>query len=91
MEQNLCAKFGPPPRLHAPPPRDVILPLQFAVCAVLLVIISPPFVMAPALCPKRVVAISLMTTCATMVMHKCGTRPIDLLTESSRAFYRATI
>lgn len=89
MERSLTAKFGPPPLLHATPlPRDALLLVQLAACAALLVAIAPPFVMAPTLCPRRVFAVSLLTTAATVVMHRCGAKPMDVIPGACEALYR---
>jgi hypothetical protein len=76
---NLDAKFGPPP-LFAPLPAHVVLIGQWVVCAVLLALLQPPFVMSEGFetpCPRRVVVASAVTAAATWALHASGTRPID--------------
>lgn len=80
MSRNFDAKFGPPPAWDAAPTSPaLILSAHFVVCAVLLLAIAPPFVTVPHLSLGRVFAISAATTCATVVMKRCGVRPLDVL------------
>ena len=81
---NLEAKFGAAPVLP-PLPWHLVLLGQAVVCAALLLLVQPVFVMSPAptadgvpvVCPTRVLAASLATAAATWLLHTCGATPHD--------------
>ena len=81
---NLESKFGPAPVLP-PLPWHLVILGQIVVCAALLLVVQPVFVMSPApaadgvpvVCPTRVLAASLATTATTWLLHTCGATPQD--------------
>jgi hypothetical protein len=80
---NFDAKFGLPPAEmgSSPPlPTHVVLLGQLVVNAALLLLLQPVFVLTddrhhPSICPLRVLALSLLATGATYVLHVSGVRP----------------
>ena len=92
---NLESKFGPAPAFaHAPPlAPHVILLGQMVVCVALLVVLQPPFVLAPgvgAVDLSRVLAASAATVGATWAMQTCGAHPGDTFRGACEVFYRAS-
>ena len=91
---NLESKFGPVPAYaHAPPlAPHVVLLGQLVACVALLVLLQPPFVLAPgvgAVDMSRVLAASAATVAGTWAMHACGAHPGDTFRGACEVLYRA--
>ena len=94
MDPNLNVKFGPPPvapRPRVAAPAHQVLLVQFFVCALLLVVIAPPFVMRPALSVERVVGISLLVTGSTLAADRCGLQPMEVVPGLCEMLYRSAL
>ena len=78
-------QLGGPAPVLPPLPWHLVLLGQLAVCAALLLLVQPVFVMTPAtskdavpvVCPTRVLAASVATTAGTWLLHTCGATPQD--------------
>lgn len=101
---NFDAKFGPPPSivyLVPPMPPHVVLIGQFVICAAVLILIQPPFVLSSHfddgtrhdkngnLCMLRVLTVAAITVSATYVLQICGVMPGDTFRGACDLVYKA--
>ena len=90
-------RFGPAPPLMATVSPQTVLVGQMVVCVVSLLILQPPFVMAPpvgglgpTMSLSRILALSLAATSATWVLHASGVTPLDSFQGACEVMYRVS-
>lgn len=98
--QSVHGRFGPAPAPGATLPAHTVLVGQMVVCTAGLLLIQPPFAMAPpppgahelgpSLSLSRVLALAFAATSATWLLHSMGVGPLDSFQGACEVMYRAS-